>query len=94
MKRERVLPVDRRRLHIPYRLVLDRYGAVDEAEDDLLDLLQRVLGPDVVVRWEQDVSHPNPWFHTLILDVSDGPGAFSHAQHTALMEGLRALDLA
>ena len=94
MKRERVPPVDRRRLHIPYRLVLDRYGAVDEAEDDLIDLLQRVLGPDVAVRWEQDVSHPNPWFHTLILDVSDGSGTFSHAQHTALMEGLRALDLA
>lgn len=94
MKRERVPPADRRRLHIPYRLVLDRYGAVDEAEDDLIDLLQRVLGPDVAVRWEQDVSPPNPWFHTLILDVGDGPGAFSHAQHTALMEGLRALDLA
>lgn len=69
-------------------------GAIDDAEDDLLDLLQRVLGPEVVVRWEQDVSHPNPWFHTLILDVSDGPGEFSHAQHTALMAGLRALDLA
>lgn len=51
MKRERVPPVDRRRLHIPYRRVLDRYGAVDEAEDDLIDLLQRVLGPDVAVRW-------------------------------------------
>ncbi len=72
MKRARVPPVDRRRLHIPYRQVLERYGAIDDAEDDLLDLLQRVLGPEVVVRWEQDVSHPNPWFHTLILDVSDG----------------------
>ncbi|MEG2805309.1 hypothetical protein [Stenotrophomonas sp.] len=94
MKREQVPPVERRRLHIPYRVVLDRYGAVDEAEDDLIDLLQRVLGPEVVVRWEQDTAHPNPWFHTLILDVSDSPGGFSHAQHAALMAGLQALDLA
>lgn len=94
MKRERVAPVDRRRLVIPYRLVLDRYGAVDEAEDDLLDLLQRVLGADVAVRWDQDISHPNPWFHTVILDIGDSLGEFSHAQHTALTDGLRALDLA
>lgn len=94
MKREQVPPIDRSRLHIPYRRVLDRYGAADEAEDDLIHLLQAVLGPEVAFRWEQDLSHPNPWFHTLILDLSDGPGELSHAQHTAWQAGLRALDLA
>ena len=94
MKRERVPPVDRRCLHIPYRRVLERYGAVDEAEDDLLDLVHRVLGPDVVVRWDEDSSHANPWFHLLILDISASIGEFSYAQQAALLKGLTALDLA
>ncbi|MCF7752317.1 hypothetical protein KQ945_16275 [Bacillus subtilis subsp. subtilis] len=94
MDRERVAPVDRRRLLIPYRQVLDRYGALDEAEDDLIDLVQGVLGTTVGVRWAHDVTHPNPWFHTLILDVSDSLGEMSDAQYHALQAGLRALDLA
>ncbi|WP_457320009.1 hypothetical protein [Stenotrophomonas sp. P5_B8] len=94
MKRERVPPVDRRCLRIPYLLLLARYGAVDEAEDDLLELLRQVLGADVAVSWEEDLRHPNPWFHTVILDVGASLGEFSHAQHGALMERLRALDLA
>ncbi|WP_411850744.1 hypothetical protein ACLB90_18075 [Stenotrophomonas sp. LGBM10] len=94
MDRDRAAPVDRRRLQIPYRLVLDRYGALDEAEDDLMDLLHGVLGTAVGVRWESDLTHANPWFHTLILDVSDSQGVLSCAQYRALQEGLQALDLA
>lgn len=94
MKSARVPPVDRSCLRIPYRLLLQRYAAADDAEDDLLELVRRVAGADAAVCWKEDIEHSNPWFHTLILDVSASLGEFSHAQHGALMDRLRALDLA
>jgi len=81
-------------LRIPYPRLLARYGAVDEAEDDLLELPRQVPGAEVAVSWEEDLRHPNPWFHTVIVDVSASPGEVGHARHSALMERRPALDLA
>jgi hypothetical protein len=81
-------------LRIPYRRLLARYGAVDEAEDDLLELPRQVPGADVVVSWEEDIRYRNPWFHTVVVDVSASLGEVGHARHGALMERRPALDLA
>lgn len=66
----------RRSLRIAADRIQAQFGAgnFDAAHEALLDLLRECCGDDgYLVESEIDVSHSNPWFHSYLLHVDDGP---------------------
>lgn len=66
----------RRTLRIATEQIEARFGAgnFDDAHEALIELLRECCGSDGYgVESEIDVSHPNPWFHSYLLHLDDGP---------------------
>ncbi|WP_185816107.1 hypothetical protein [Xanthomonas sp. SS] len=66
----------RRTLRIAADRIEAQFGAgnFDDAHEALIELLRECCGSEGYrVDLEIDVSHPNPWFHSYLLHLDDGP---------------------
>ena len=66
----------RRTLRIAAEQIEAQFGAgnFDDAHEALIELLRECCGSEGYrVDSEIDVSHPNPWFHSYLLHLDDGP---------------------